>query len=341
MKSWRSAGWIAVAVLVLAFAGCRPSSSTGIGGAYDHPVVGENLVYVGGIDGYLYAIDRVTGLVGETGWRRPEDPPEGPPEEMPDLVAGPTLDRETNIVVVGSEDGNLYAYDATNGDLKWSFETGDKIWSTPVIKDGTIYFGSHDKNVYAVNLEDGLEKWRFPTGGIVAGRPLLFRNLVVIGSFDRKLYALDADNGIKQWEVDGDHWFWAGAVADDRTIFAPSMDGNIYAVDRDGNLLWKYDLEAPIASRPALISGALAVVGKNGDIKLLNTTPSPLDVDRLIDTEAVGGEDVRAPLFVTGNTLYVGTMGNTLVRIDLKGAGTSRLDLDETWCYNNETNAKC
>jgi len=341
MKSWRGAGWIVVAVLVLAFAGCRATSSSGIGGAYEHPVVSDKLVYVGGIDGYLYAIERSTGLVGETGWQRLIGPPEDPDEEIAPLVAGPTLDREANKVVVGSEDGKLYAYDAANGDLKWSFETGGKIWSTPVIKDGTVYFGSHDKNVYAVDLENGSKQWEFATGGVVAGRPLLFRDMVVIGSFDKKLYAIDADSGTKRWEVPGEHWFWAGAVADDRTIFAPSMDGNIYAVNREGNLLWKYDLGVSIVSRPALMSGSLVVAGKNGIIVLLDTRASPLDVDRLLDSEFVGDSDIRAPLFVNGDKLYVGTMGNTVVRIDLKGSGTSRLDLDEKWCYNTATGAKC
>ena len=333
--------WIVVLFAGIVLTGCTQNSLTGIRGAYDHPAVGDRLIYVSGIDGYLYAIDKTTGLFNETGWRRPQDPPEGPLEDMPALVSGPAFDRESNIVVVGSDDGRLYAYDASTGEPRWSFETGDKIWSTPVIHRGTVYFGSHDRNIYAVSARDGLLEWSYKTGGIVAGKPLIFRDMVVAGSFDKKLYAIDADGGSLRWELEGDHWFWAGAVANDRTIFAPSMDGNIYAIDRGGKLLWKYDVGAPIVSRPSLMLGSLVVAGKNGTVVLLDTGGTGADADRLIDSEFVGDAEIRAPLFVEGRTLYVGTLESTVVRLDLKGSTTSRLDLSEAWCYNTETGAKC
>ena len=333
--------WITVLVVGIALAGCTQTSLSGIRGAYDHPAVGDRLIYISGIDGYLYAIDKSTGLFDETGWRRPDDPPEGPLDDMPPLVSGPAFDRESNIVVVGSEDGRLYAYEATTGEPRWSFETGGKIWSTPVIHRGVVYFGSHDRSIYAVSVRDGLLEWRYTTGGIVAGKPLIFRDMVVAGSFDKKLYAIDADSGSLRWELEGDHWFWAGAVANDRTIFAPSMDGNIYAVDRGGKLLWKYDVGSPIVSRPSLMLGSLAVAGKNGRVSLLDTSPSGSEADLLIDSEFVGDVEIRAPLFVEGRTLYVGTLGSTVVRLDLQGSTTSRLDLNEAWCYNTETGAKC
>src|SRR5690606_35630142 len=41
---------------------------------------------------------------------------------------------------------------SSDHDVKWSFETGDKIYSTPAIgSDGTIYFGSYDGEVYALD----------------------------------------------------------------------------------------------------------------------------------------------------------------------------------------------
>ena len=270
------------------------------------------------------------------------------------LVAGPALysDPDGPIVVVGSEDGSLYAYDAAEGgDPLWSFQTGGKIWSTPVIRDGIVYFGSHDKNVYALNVRDGKLKWNrpFATGGTVAGRPLLFKDLVVVGSFDRKLYGLDVTTGLLRWEVEGNNWFWAGAVADERTIFAPSMDGNIYAVDSDGRTLWKCDLGSAIVSRPALTSGVLLVAAKNGrGISLLDTDPNVLDANpkedctkRLLDYEFIGDDEIKAPLFVTGNTLYVGTQGSTVVRLDLSPNRAGGLGLDEAWCFETKEDIEC
>lgn len=330
----RFAALAAVAIVVLAQAACGASSPKG---AFDHPAIGDRLIYISSVDGHLYALDKE----GDLAWREAV----GNQRDPEPLIAGPVLARDSvpPVVLVGSDDGNLYAYDASEGgDPLWSFPTGDKVWSTPVVRDGIVYFGSHDKNVYALHVGDGTEKWRYRTGGAVAGRPLLFRELLVVGSFDRKLYGIDADSGTLRWTLKGGNWFWAGAVANESTIFAPNMDGNIYAVDGEGNLLWKYDLGSAIVSRPALVSGALAVAAKNGrNIWLLDTNPGIIGADRLIDSEFVSDKEIKAPIFVDGNTLYVGTQGSTVIRLDIGTNRAGRLDLDEKWCFDTKEDREC
>ncbi len=311
---------------------------TGLGGVYDAPVVGAELVYVAGADGYLHAIDKETGTAGGKGWRVAV----GDRQEPKPLIAGPALDVERNRVLVGSEDGSLYAFDARPGDtisrnpdgtptgrLAWSFPTGDKIWSTPVIRDGKVYFGSHDENVYAVDLETGQELWRFSTGGVVAGRPLLFQNLVVAGSFDKKLYGIDASSGTLVWQLEGGNWFWAGAVTDGKTIFAPSMDGNIYAVDGTGNLLWKHDMGSQIVSRPVLVSGGLVVAAKDGKVSLLNINPAVADTARETSFKKVRDTEIKAPLFADEDAVFVGAQDSTVTRLN-------GLTQGEVWCFDTD-----
>ena len=343
----------AFAVLAIGLAGCFPGGDSiqGLKGSFDNPAFGEQLLYVSGIDGYLYAMDM--GLPGpspnaqigsdilELGWRVAVG---GEPEPAP-LIGGPVFvpDPDLPIVMVGSEDGNFYAFDAdVGGDPLWTFATEGSIWSTPVVKDGIVYFGSHDEYVYALTVVDGKEKWRFKTGGTVAGRPLLFRDLVVVGSFDRMLYGIDANNGTLRWTLKAGNWFWAGAVADERSIFAPNMDGYIYAVNAEGDFLWKYDLGSAIVSRPAMVAGGLVVAGKDGRVvNLLDTRPDTSDSNRVIDTEFIGDSEIKSPFFVAGNTLYVGTQGSTIIRIDVGTNRAGRLDLDEAWCLDTKDDIEC
>jgi outer membrane protein assembly factor BamB len=305
----------------------------GIFGVYNTPAVGKDLVYVSGINGVLYAIDKESGPVGDTGWQRPE----GPPEDLPSLVSGPAVDLDANVVVVGSENGNLYAYDATTGEPRkgFPFKTRGKIWSTPVIHQGVVYFGSHDKNVYAVSLKDGRLKWKFPTGGAVAGRPLLLRDLVIAGSFDKMLYAINIKDGRKAWQFQGNNWFWTGAVSDGRTIFAPSMDGNVYALDRGGNLLWKHDVGSAIVSRPVLMPRGLVVAGKDGKISVLDTSPSDVGLQRVLSARPLRDTEIRAPLASSGGSVYVGAQDSTVRRIEI------RADQREMWCFNTGDDPQC
>ena len=347
----------ALAVLAVGLAACVPGGGgiEGLYGSFDNPTFGERLMYVSGVDGYLYAMDmgrpglsqeasrgtQIGSDILDLGWRVAVG---GEPEPEP-LIGGPVLvpDPDLPIVLVGSEDGNFYAFDAeVGGDPLWTFATGAKIWSTPVVKDGIVYFGSHDSYVYALGVIDGKEKWRFKTGGTVAGRPLLFRDLVVVGSFDRILYGIDANSGTERWTLKGDNWFWAGAVADERSIFAPNMDGNIYALNAEGDLLWKYDLGSAIVSRPAMVAGALAVAGKAGRVvNLLDTRPDTAASNRVIDLEYISDSEIKSPMFVSGNTLYVGTQGSTIFRIDVGTNRAGRLDLDKAWCFDTEDDIEC
>ena len=285
------------------------SSGEDISGIYNNLVISESLVFATSLDGFLYALEKEGLQLGGKGWRIPVGQDSNLEPEP--LIAGPTLwtppGGDGQIVLVGSEDGTLYAYDASPrdqldqfaGQLLWVFPTGDKIWSTPVIRESTAYFGSHDHNVYAVYLDedrDTREKWRFATGGVVASRPLLFRDLVIVGSFDKKLYALDADDGTLRWTFEGDNWFWAGAVANENTIFAPSMDGNVYALDAGGNLRWKHQMGSAIVSTPVLTTGGLVVAGKNGKVSLLSTDLATLGQSQQISVFTLRDTEVKAPL---------------------------------------------
>ena len=48
--------------------------------------------------------------------------------------------------------------------LKWKFEAGDSIRTSPAVSNGVVYFGSDDNYIYAVDSKTGEEKWKFKTG---------------------------------------------------------------------------------------------------------------------------------------------------------------------------------
>ena len=293
---------------------------------HNPPVLGNKLLYISSYDGYLYAVDRATLQTGESGWRRPTTQATKP------LVGGPALDAEQKVVAVGSEDGGLHVYNATSGEpLPWSpFVTGDKIWSTPLIANGVIYFGSHDQNVYAVSLADGKKLWSFPTGGAVVARPMLFQDTLVVGSFDRRLYGINAKDGSLRWEFQAGNWFWAGAVTNGKTIFAPSMDGNLYALDAAGGLLWSHPMGAPIVSTPALVARGLVVASRAGKVSLLDINPASLGAARELSSRTFPGASITAPLSAAGDSVYMGAQDNTVRRIQVKDT------LNEVWCVRTQ-----
>ena len=332
-----------------------------IGGVYNPPVVGPELLYVSALNGTLYALDKRTGRLDGVGWSVIV----GNPDDPSSLVSGAALSPDKSTVVVGSSDGNLYAYDARTGMLRsgYPFESPqDMIWSTPVIDSGVVYFGSHDNNIYAVDLVSGTEKWRRETGGAVIASPLVFKNRIIVGSFDKKLYVLREEDGVPLWGDESlfpgmqtfskaDNWFWAGAVADNSTVFAANMDGNIYAVDNEGNLRWKQQLDAPIASTPVVMPTGLVVATKKGEVKRLDLFNGTVNgLPRLTS-------EVRAPLSVAStlnpdtinfsqedqsDSVFIGTHDGLIYRLRVN----SNQNQSHLWCFDSKeliqlANAEC
>ena len=118
---------------------------------------------------------------------------------------------------------------------------------------------------------------------------------VFAGAFDKALNALTADEGVLEWTILGENWFWAGAVTDGNTIFAPNMDGNIYAIDLNGNLLWKHDVGSPIVSSPVRVPEGLVAAGKDGNLLLLDTRSENLGLQRVLFNQKIGDSEIKAP----------------------------------------------
>ena len=339
----------------------------GLEGIYASPAVTDDLVLVGGYNGILYALDPSTR---QKVWEfQTDDSIVGSPalvyEEVREITATPTpsfgsassigaptptpsdgtpsgqdvVASRLELIIVGSSDGNLYAMD-TNGVEQWRFETGNKIWSMPVVYEDVVYFGSLDHNVYAVSLKDtgslraGDEMWRFETDGAVAATPLVMNGRVYIGSFDRRFYSLDAFSGQEAWAepFEAENWFWSKAVSDGATVYVASLDGNLYSLDStSGAERWRFEAQSPIIAAPALVPSGVAVATDNGDIYLVRST----DGTEIRDFAA--RDHIRAPLTASGSIVYFSAMNHTVRAVDLQQGFWTEL-----WCFNTkESNRQC
>lgn len=257
---------------------------------YGNPAVAGELVYVGGYDGRVYAINSDSGV---DRWIYPRS------GTLQAIVGGAVaaLDR----LYFACSDGKVYALDAETGDKQWEFATGKKIWATPAIDGETLYLGSFDKKLYAVDAITGQGKWEFATEGAIASTPLVYNGMVYFGSFDRYFYAVDAATGSLKWEFLAEKWFWTKAVAYDNTIYAGCFDGKVYVLDAEtGNeVVAAIDLESPIYSWPVLVEGKVIIATEEGKVYALDTSSYQLEL--LADLD----EAIYTPLCLSQGVVYI------------------------------------
>jgi len=180
----------------------RALSSTGVmqwtfsasGAILNAPVLAitdllTSAIYVADNGGFIYKVG-INGLpVSGFKFSNPEGVPVGPMQSSLALAG--------NRLYVGSNDGNLYAVDATTGAVMWAFHTGGPIVSSPAVATGgaepVIVVGSNDGNVYFI-LDAGATGTMmatFPIGAPVRSSPAIGADgTVYVGADDGRLYAI-------------------------------------------------------------------------------------------------------------------------------------------------------
>jgi len=140
----------------------------------------------------------------------------------------------SGIVFVGSQDGSLYAIDTEGGEEEWAFSTGGAVNSSPTVVDGTVFVGSNDGTLYAVNASSGQEAWAYETGGAVESSPVVVNGTVYVGSDDGSLYAIDASSGEEQWTFETGGRIQRSPTVANETVYASSENDMLYAVSTSG-----------------------------------------------------------------------------------------------------------
>ena len=272
---------------------------------HTRPVIDGNVVYIGGEDGVLRAIDKQRGDILWTY------------QAKAGIGSGAGVDAQR--VYVLSRDGLVHGVDKSSGEGLWTFATdGEKHWdywdlylSTPVADDQHwLYFGSGDHHVYSINKRSGQLRWKAKTGAITHGDPVLAGQKVIIGGFDGYMRTFDRANGEQMWafKTVGNSYFRAGeipgsaTVADGRVYFG-SRDYNLYALlEETGTGAWNERTPSWVVGKPLVVDGvvyiaisdqpaAFAFDAASGREKW--TTPLPLNV--FAGPQALGESLIAVP----------------------------------------------
>lgn len=142
------------------------------------PTIKNEKVFVGGRDGFFYAVNKNTG---KEMWRVDH--------EVSWVIS--SLAVKDTIVVTGTSDGRfVQAVSSNTGKQIWKTRTSSIVWSSPVIFNNHVYIGSGEGVLYCLDLMTGQIINRFQTGGSIFSSPSVGDNLLFFGSDDGKLYAL-------------------------------------------------------------------------------------------------------------------------------------------------------
>jgi eukaryotic-like serine/threonine-protein kinase len=232
--------------------------------------------------------------------------------------------------------------------VKWSFQTGEAIVSSPTLADGIVYVGSSDNFLYAIDAATGKQGWKFDAHGNVSSSPAISNHIVYVVSLDGNLYAIDAASGAQKWafatqgekrhtaaginyaapatEIMPDPWdlFLSSPAVADGVVYFGSGDNFVYAVEAEtGKLRWKFETGGVVHASPAVAGGLVYVGSFDSYFYALNALTGELA------WKFKTGSDDRSHLMtgipgsasVSNGTVYFGSRDANVYALDAKTGG--------------------
>jgi outer membrane protein assembly factor BamB len=214
------------------------------GAVASQPIVSGGLLYVGTTTGLLVAMDAQTGVEK---WHYQS---RGPIEQSPVATS--------DTVICANEADQVFAVDAVSGKFKWQFksETPEEYTlrgHAGIALDGDLlYTGFSNGTMVALRKDNGSVAWSTSLKGDaerfvdVDATPLVMGDKVYGTSSSGGVFALDKATGLVRWRIP----FYdvaqpsstgnvGGIASDGKTLYVSVADLGTYAVDLNGNIVWR------------------------------------------------------------------------------------------------------
>jgi outer membrane protein assembly factor BamB len=252
-------------------------------------------------------------------------------------------------VVFGSTDCNVWCLDLKTGVDRWHYTTRAIVRSTPLIVGDRVLVGADDGRLYALALKDGRYLWAFPffeqaDRRPIIGGPALSGQAAVCGSCDRTALGLDLATGRFLWRRRIGSPIIARTTADRDKVYVAAESGTAACLRAaTGQIVWVFRAPSLIRS-PILVSdGRAYVVGSDRVLSCLNAETGVVLWQRTIrarPTTPAGAQDRRIYLGMSDGTVEALSpeTGRTLWhwRADAKLLGGLLTDPAHVYCTTNQ-----
>jgi outer membrane protein assembly factor BamB/orotate phosphoribosyltransferase len=153
--------------------------------------------------------------------------------------ASPAYWPEKELVACGSNDNEMFLFDARTGTMRWRFETRAEgaekgsIRHAPAfdVKRGRLVTGCADGRIYIIDVDKGTEVWSVKTDNTIYTVPLVVEDTAYVGSTDKSLYVLDLEQRAVKRKIYADSKIFSPPRLLAGRIYFGACSGIIYELD--------------------------------------------------------------------------------------------------------------
>lgn len=186
-----------------------------------------------------------------------------------------------------------------------------------ITTDQTTVYAASGGQFWALKPGDGSLVWKYPEKAdarkpFYASPTLSADGQLLIGDYAQTFYSFDPKTGTVKWTFgDAKGRYIASALATDTTIYAPNADGSMYALDLNGKLLWKFETEKALWSKPVLEGNTLYLSSMDHNLYAVDATSGK----QIWKVDLGGAVLGSAAVSSDGKSIFVGTIGKELISV--------------------------
>ena len=271
----------------------------------------DGTVYVGALDGLLYAINAQTG---EKRWTY---------QANGGIKASPSVDD--GVVYFGDGEGVFHAVDISSQQMKWQFSTEGEIISSANFAGDRVLFGSYDGLLYCLNRKNGELIWKFETEGYVHGTPGVWTqslkesgdvpDFAIVTGCDSYLRVLNIEDGTQTQQVNLGAYVGASPAISKNHIYCGTYGSEILGVNLEtGEIAWRYrhpKRKFPFFASAALTEDAVIIGGRDKMVHALSPeTGEPVWI-------YTAKSRIESSAAIVGNRAFLGTTRGTIIALNV------------------------
>ncbi len=170
-------------------------------------------------------------------------------------------------VIIFAEDGLIECFDPYTGIRLWSFATGERFKSTPLIIEDQLLMASVDGRVTRVRMKDGNLVWKRDLHLPVWAPLASDGEGVFIATNNRTIVRLDFYSGEVDWQKKVGGPIKAGPAVTGNSVIFVSIDHKVYFVDKiSGDMRFIYETDGMLTTRPMICRDKVFVAGEDKNL---------------------------------------------------------------------------
>jgi len=196
------------------------------------------------------------------------------------------------------------------------------FFAAPAVLDGLVIAGDYEKEIFGLSGTTGAENWKFSDAtNRFIGAPLALTDSVLTVNADGNLYALDK-SGKQLWKFEAGQALWSHPVLDQEVIYLAGLDHTLFALNPgNGKLIWKQDVGSAMVSSP--------LVGTDGNL-YISTFAKEVQARDAKSGKLLWSVNLEAEIWGTpvmdGDLLFVGDQKGNIYSISTTNRSFKKID---------------